>query len=71
MQPEGSLPCSQEPTTCPYLEQDASYFPRIHSDIILPYRVFLEKVVVTQLVKKSPASYGTRRFITVFTRARN
>jgi hypothetical protein len=34
-------------------------------------RVCLEKLVVTQLVKKFPAFYGTRRFITVFTRARH
>jgi hypothetical protein len=32
-------------------------------------RVLLEKLVVTQLVKKYPAIYGTRKFITVFTRA--
>jgi hypothetical protein len=30
----------------------------------------LEKLTVTQLVKKFPAFYGTRRFITVFTTAR-
>jgi len=33
-------------------------------------RVLRDEVIVTQLVKKSPAFYGTRRFITVFTRAR-
>jgi hypothetical protein len=32
-------------------------------------RVFLEKLIVTQLVKAFPAFYGTQRFITVFTRA--
>jgi hypothetical protein len=32
-------------------------------------RVLLEKLTVTQLVKKFPAFYGTRRFITVFTKA--
>jgi hypothetical protein len=32
-------------------------------------RVLLEKLIVTQLVKKFPAFYGTRRFITVFKRA--
>jgi hypothetical protein len=29
-----------------------------------------EKVIVTQLVKKFPAFYGTRSFMTVFTKAR-
>jgi hypothetical protein len=29
----------------------------------------LEKLTVPQLVKKFPAFYGTRRFITAFTRA--
>jgi hypothetical protein len=28
----------------------------------------LEKLIVTQLVKKFPDFYGTRRFITMFTR---
>jgi hypothetical protein len=32
--------------------------------------VLLEKLTVTQLIKKCPAFYGTRRLITVFTRAR-
>jgi hypothetical protein len=32
-------------------------------------RVLLEKLIVTHPVKKLPAFYGTRRFITVFTRA--
>jgi len=32
-------------------------------------RVLLEKLIVTHLVKKFPAFYGDRRFITVFTRA--
>jgi hypothetical protein len=33
-------------------------------------RVFLEKLTGLQLVKKFPAFYGTRRFITAFTSAR-
>jgi len=32
--------------------------------------VLLKKLIVTQLVKKFPAFYGTRSFITAFTRAR-
>jgi hypothetical protein len=32
-------------------------------------RVFLEKLTVSQLVKKFPTFYGTRRFITAFTSA--
>jgi hypothetical protein len=36
----------------------------------LLYRVLLEKLTVLQLVKKSPAFYGIRRFITAFTNAR-
>jgi len=32
--------------------------------------VLLEKLTGSQLVKKFPAFYGTRRFITVFTNAR-
>jgi sulfur relay (sulfurtransferase) DsrC/TusE family protein len=31
--------------------------------------VFLEKLTVTQLVKKFPTFYGSQRFITMFTKA--
>jgi len=34
-------------------------------------RILLEKLLVTQLVKKFPAFYGIRKFITVFTRVRH
>jgi len=34
-------------------------------------KVLLEKLIVTQLEKKSLEFYGTRRFITVFTRTYN
>jgi hypothetical protein len=34
-------------------------------------RGLLEKLTVSQLVKKFPAFYGTRGFITAFTRARH
>jgi hypothetical protein len=40
--------------------------------IITPWsRGHLEKLTVPQLVKKLPAFYGTRRFITAFTTARH
>jgi hypothetical protein len=32
-------------------------------------RGLLEKLIVSQLVKKLPTIHGTQRFITVFTRA--
>jgi hypothetical protein len=42
------------------------------TDGLTPYNtVLLEKLTVAQLVKKVPAFHGTRRFITVFTRARH
>jgi hypothetical protein len=34
-------------------------------------RVLLEKLIVSQLVKKFLAFYGSRKFITVFARARH
>jgi hypothetical protein len=33
-------------------------------------RIVIEKLIVTQLVKNILLSYGTRRFITMFTKAR-
>jgi len=38
---------------------------------VLRSRVLLEKLTVTQLVRKFPAFYAVRRFITMFTRARH
>jgi hypothetical protein len=40
-------------------------------DLSTVSRVLPQKLIVTQLVKKFPAFYGTRRFITVFTRTRH
>jgi len=56
MEPEGSLSCSQEPTTVRLLTPCS--------------RALLEKLTVTQLVKKLSAFYGTQRLIILFTRAR-
>ena len=40
--------------------------------LLIPWsRVLLEKLTGSQLVKKFPAFYGTRRFITAFTSARH
>jgi len=39
--------------------------------MLTPWSRVLEKLTATQLVKKFPAFYGTRRFITVFTTARH
>jgi hypothetical protein len=39
--------------------------------IIARSRVLFEELTVTQIIKKLPAIYGTRRFITVYTTARH
>ena len=38
---------------------------------LLTYLLLLEKLTGSQLVKKFPAFYGTRRYITAFTSARH
>jgi hypothetical protein len=44
---------------------------RFQAYLLTPWsRVLLEKLTVLQLVKKFPAFYGTRRFITALTSAR-
>jgi hypothetical protein len=47
------------------------FISSIHYTMTPCSRVLLEKLTVTQLVKKFPAFYGTRGFITVFTTVRN
>ena len=43
-----------------------------NTDLLTPFsRSLLEKLTVSQLVKKFPAFYGTRRSITAFTVARH
>jgi hypothetical protein len=43
-------------------------YPKLHTP---RSRVLPEKLICPQLVKKFPAFYGTRRFITAFTSARH
>jgi len=44
----------------------------VHNYLLTPWsRVLLEKLTVSQLAKKFPAFYGTRKFITAFTSARH
>jgi hypothetical protein len=53
---------------------EAELFPRPYllTYLLTPCsRVLLEKLTGSQLVKKFPAFYGTRRFITAFTSARH
>jgi hypothetical protein len=45
--------------------------PATKQTLPTPWSRTLEKLRVTQLVKKFPAHYGSRRFITIFTRARH
>jgi hypothetical protein len=48
-----------------------SYMPN-YTYLLTPWsRVLLKKLTVLQLVKKFPAFYGTRRFLTAFTSARH
>jgi hypothetical protein len=75
LQDEGSLPCSQHFANSPYSAPKLSshqYHPIFLTYLLTPRsRVLLEKLTGSQLVKKFPAFYGTRRFITAFTNARH
>jgi hypothetical protein len=49
---------------------NANVYITWHVNRLTPWcRDLLEKLTVIHLVKKSPAFYGTRRFITIFTRS--
>jgi hypothetical protein len=57
MEPQSSIPCSQDPACAPYP--------------LTPWSIaLLDKLTVAQLVE-FPAFYGTQKFITVLTRARH
>jgi len=48
------------------------YLPTLFTYLLTPCsRVLLEKLTGSQLAKKFPALYGTRRFVTAFTIARH
>jgi hypothetical protein len=67
MEIKGSLLCQKEIATGPYPEPDESNI-HIH---IFANRPVLEKLTVTQLVKKFSDFYGNSRFITVLKRDRH
>jgi hypothetical protein len=58
-------------TPNPPAHSDTLYWLRYLTKLTPWSRVLLEKLTGRQLVKKFPAFYGTRRFITAFTRARH
>ena len=75
-----SAPCSGSFDLCLlklYNTYLLSYLPTylltyFHTYLLTPWsRALLEKLTGLQLVKKFPAFYGTRRFITAFTSARH
>jgi hypothetical protein len=41
---------------------------KIIENLVMNRGILLAKLIVAQIVKKFPASYGTLRFITVFSR---
>jgi hypothetical protein len=61
------LVCTRDPVTLSPATRG-----RIITYLLTPWsRVLPEKLKCPKLLKKFPAFYGTRRFITVFTRARH
>ena len=84
---KGSPPCSQKPVLLHYPVAHSSslltyvliyftylltYLLTLLTYFITPWsRVLLEKLTGSQLVKKFPAFYGTRKFIAAFTSTRH
>jgi hypothetical protein len=59
-------------STVPYVFMAWCLVTHTGTTLPLPYCVIgAEKLIVAQIVTKYPAFYGTRKFITMFTRARN
>ena len=57
---------------CPRVAHSAAVIIYLLSYLLTAWsRVLLDKPTGSQLVKKFPAIYGTRRFITAFTNARH
>jgi hypothetical protein len=69
------LPKKKLREECEYVLQADSAsvsVPSYLTYLLTPWsRVLLEKLTSSQLAKKFPAFYGTRRFITAFTSARH
>jgi hypothetical protein len=76
------VPKQHHDSLCPEAEADKYIYIciswiRMGCPVLITYlltqwsRVLLEKLTVLQLVKKFPAFYGTRRFITTVTSARH
>jgi hypothetical protein len=60
--------------TCVFMAHDKTAHTEqfiIDANLTPRRRVLLEKLTVPQLLKKFPAFYGTRRFITAFTKHRH
>ena len=57
---------------CHLLTLFLNYFAYLRAYLLIPWsRVSLQNLTGSQLVKKFPAFYGTRRFITAFTSVRH
>ena len=63
--------CFGRKIRCVLLRKDLVYVIRMNFSLTPCSRVLLEKLIGSQPVKKFPAFYGTRRFITAFTRPRH